>query len=500
MKPASDEVIPGRAAISVGDPGTPTPEGWRRILLTTIARMESGHTPSRQHPEYWDGDVPWVGIVDARLHHGREINATLQTVTEKGLANSAARWLPSGTVCLSRTASIGYVTILGRPMATSQDFVNWVCREALEPKFLMYALLAEGEHIRDFGKGSTHTTIYFPQALAFQLDLAPIAEQRRIVGRVDALLAEVNRAKARLDRVAQMLKHFRQSLLAAACSGRLLQGVVDQDTPLSVKPAAIDSSIDPDGVLPELPSGWQTVALGRLVTSSFYGPRFSSDDYVPDGIPTVRTTDMDFRGRIQLTDSPRVRVSHDEMRRFGLEDGDLLVTRTGSIGKCALYDSSLGPAVPSAYLIRFRLDRDMVLPDFVLLFLMSPFGQRLLGIGQTAVAQPNVNAKAIESFPFPLPPLSEQRRIVAEVERGLVSLATIEKRVRVAAARAEKLPQAILAKAFSGELVPTEAELARAEGRTYESAEDLLRRLSSDREPDSKVVRAKSGRRVKPKN
>lgn len=91
---------------------------------------------------------------------------------------------------------------------------------------------------------------------------------------------------------------------------------------------------------------------------------------------------MDFQGRINLTDSPKVRVSHDEMRRFGLEDGDILVTRTGAtIGKCALYQSTLGPAIPSAYLIRFRFRRDMVLPQFVLLFVQSPFGQALLGIG-----------------------------------------------------------------------------------------------------------------------
>jgi type I restriction enzyme S subunit len=190
MKERSEEIIPGQAAISVGDPGTPVPEGWQRVLLTAVARMESGHTPSRKHPEYWDGEVPWVGIADARIHHGQVIENTLQTVTEAGLANSAARWLPAQTVCLSRTASVGYVTILGRPMATSQDFVNWVCSEAVETRFLMYALLAEGDHLRDFGKGTTHTTIYFPEALAFHLDLPPLAEQRRIVARVEALMSE----------------------------------------------------------------------------------------------------------------------------------------------------------------------------------------------------------------------------------------------------------------------------------------------------------------------
>ena len=222
MKQRSDEVIPGRAAISVGDPGTPAPEGWQRVLLTDVARMESGHTPSRSHSEYWNGDVPWVGIVDARINHGRVIQDTLQTITEEGLANSAARLLPAQTVCLSRTASVGYVTILGRTMATSQDFVNWICSDALDPEFLMYALLAEGDHLKGFGKGSTHTTIYFPEALAFCIDLPSIPEQRRIVEKAKALFALANTLSRRLAVAIARTDKLPQAILAKAFRGELV--------------------------------------------------------------------------------------------------------------------------------------------------------------------------------------------------------------------------------------------------------------------------------------
>src|SRR5262249_6522778 len=148
----------------------------------------SGHTPSRKHPEYWGGEIPWISLPDARQHHGGVIDNTTQKTTKKGLANSAARLLPKDTVCLSRTASVGYVFRLGRPMATSQDFVNWVCSDALDPRFLMYALMAEGDHILNFGKGSTHTTIYFPEVLAFHVCIPPLTEQRRIVAKVEELL------------------------------------------------------------------------------------------------------------------------------------------------------------------------------------------------------------------------------------------------------------------------------------------------------------------------
>jgi type I restriction enzyme S subunit len=116
-KPTTD-VIPGVAALSVGLPSQPAPPGWRWVRLTDVARLESGHTPSRKHPEYWNGDVPWLTLPDARAHHGKIITQTSQTISQAGLANSAARLLPADTVCLSRTASVGNVTRLGRPMAT----------------------------------------------------------------------------------------------------------------------------------------------------------------------------------------------------------------------------------------------------------------------------------------------------------------------------------------------------------------------------------------------
>jgi type I restriction enzyme S subunit len=172
---------------------------------------------------------------------------------------------------------------------------------------------------------------------------------------------------------------------------------------------------------------------------------------------------------------------------FLLQTDDLLVTRTGAtIGKCALYDAGLGPAIASAYLIRYRLTRTTTNPRFLLTVFMSTWGQSYLVGGSTAVAQPNVNTTTIGQIPIPLPPLLEQHEIVRRVEILFQLADRIEARVNAATARAEKLTQAILAKAFRGELVPTEAELARQEGRDYEPAALLLERIRKGREQQSK--------------
>jgi type I restriction enzyme S subunit len=146
----------------------------------------------------------------------------LQTISEEGLANSSARLLPAGTVCLSRTASVGYVTIMGRSMATSQDFATWTCTKALLPEYLMYALLAEGEDIRNFGRGSTHTTIYFPEIRALNIALPPLREQQVVVDRIRASLTRTDRIDVETSRSQALLDRLEAAILAKAFRGELV--------------------------------------------------------------------------------------------------------------------------------------------------------------------------------------------------------------------------------------------------------------------------------------
>jgi type I restriction enzyme S subunit len=184
---ATLSVIPGKFALSVGKPNLAEPAGFTWTRLSDVARIESGHTPSRATAAYWDGPIPWVGIRDATGNHGKTIQRTAQYVTQLGLDNSSARLLPAGTVCLSRTASVGYVVTMGVPMATSQDFVNWICGPELSSTYLMYILMAEQESVRRFSHGTTHQTMYYPEAKALNVLIPSRREQDAIVDVLGAL-------------------------------------------------------------------------------------------------------------------------------------------------------------------------------------------------------------------------------------------------------------------------------------------------------------------------
>jgi type I restriction enzyme S subunit len=203
--------------------------------MQRVAALGTGHTPSRTNPFYWGGSIPWIALPDARDNHGRYIETTVQTITEAGLANSAARLHDANTVCLSRTASVGYVTIMAQSMATSQDFATWTCTEALLPEYLMYALLAEGDELRSFGMGSIHTTIYFPQLRALHIALPPLPEQTEVVRRLEGLLRRVEQQESELERVRSLLISVRHAFLTKAVAGELVSAVLDEGTPMALR-------------------------------------------------------------------------------------------------------------------------------------------------------------------------------------------------------------------------------------------------------------------------
>jgi type I restriction enzyme S subunit len=110
---------------------------------------------------------------------------------------------------------------MGRPMATSQDFLNWVCSSSLDPNFLKYTLLAEGKDLLRFASGAVHQTIYFPEAKAFHICAPQLGEQKRVVGILDRTLSSVATLKANAERKIVALEALRKSLLHEAFSGRL---------------------------------------------------------------------------------------------------------------------------------------------------------------------------------------------------------------------------------------------------------------------------------------
>ena len=346
-------------------------------------------------------------------------------------------------------------------------------RSAISPKLLKYWI--NSTQIRNLialnATGTTRKRITRKKLESFDFPVPPLAEQQEIVRQLDVMLAQVEQIKARLDAIPTILKKFRQSVLADAVSGKLTEEWREQNNlPL----ANIEK-------------------LERVVDSSFYGPRFSKDDYTDDlqnGIPTIRTTDMSDGKIIVTPTTPRIIVPPEKIEQFKVKPSDLLITRTGSIGVMALVREEY-LAIPSAYLIRFRFKQNLVSSDYIYYALTSPNGQNQMGLSTTAITQPNINANSIRALEIYLPSIEEQKEIVKRVDTLFGYAARIEETIQSAQKRLNLLTQSILAKAFSGELTAEWREQHQELITGINSAESLLAKIQEEREASKPVKKTR---------
>lgn len=210
------ETFAGIVPVAVPPTFHDPPTGWRWHAMTDVAHLESGHTPSRSRPDWWGGDVSWISLTEIRALDGTWVEQTRLRTNPAGIANSSARILPRGTVCYSRTASVGFVTIMAQPMATSQDFANWVCGEALDPEFLMHALIRARASLRELATGATHKTIYMPTLESFHVCAPDIHAQRAIVRALKERLAQASALRTAVDKQQAEWERLPQRLLAQA--------------------------------------------------------------------------------------------------------------------------------------------------------------------------------------------------------------------------------------------------------------------------------------------
>ena len=202
------------------------PVHWETGNIRRFATMKTGHTPSRSRAEYWNNcTIPWFALTDVwQLRNGRwYLEETAEKISEIGLANSAAELLPTGTVVFSRTASVGYSGIMPRPMATTQDFWNWVCGPKLTPRYLLLLFRSMTQKFEESTSGSTHKTIYRGIAAGLRICVAPISEQEEISDFVFERSAETDTLAKQVRSSIENLSEYRAALITAAVTGQIAE-------------------------------------------------------------------------------------------------------------------------------------------------------------------------------------------------------------------------------------------------------------------------------------
>ena len=360
--------------------------------------------------------------------------------------------------------------------------------------------------LQSLGGGTTFKEISAASAAKIPLLLPPLAEQRRIVAEIETQFTRLDASVAALRRAQANLKRYRASVLKAACEGRLVAkeaelarsegrdfrsaGVLlerilaerrvrwesqEKRRGKYKEPSAPDTSD-----LSALPEGWVWATVSQV--AEIQGGIQKQPKRTPAGnpFPFLRVANV-LRGALDLKEVHQVELFTGELEKLSLVSGDLLIVEgNGSpsqIGRMAIWKGEISNCVHQNHIIRARLYGGLS-SQYVESYWNSPTGASAVSkVASSTSGLYTLSVSKVGVLPIPLPPLAEQHRIVAEVERRLSVVQQAEATVEASLARAERLRQSILKQAFSGRLVPQDPR--------DEPASVLLERIRAEREAEA---------------
>ena len=207
------------------------PAHWKVVRIKDVARLESGHTPSKTVPEYWENcTIPWVSLNDSKqLAVSDYITETAFQINELGLANSSARMLPAGAVVFTRDATIGLAAITTRPMAVSQHLIAWCPSEDIDAVYLLRVFDVMKRFLDSTTFGATIKTIGMADVKKLVTPVPPRAEQLQIAATVGRNLNSIDALVRDAELSVDLLRERRAALISAAVTGKIdVRGLAPQ--------------------------------------------------------------------------------------------------------------------------------------------------------------------------------------------------------------------------------------------------------------------------------
>ena len=401
---------------------------WITGLLGNIAETTSGGTPDKKHPAYYkNGDILWVrsGELDKGIIYDTEIK-----ITEAGLQNSSAKVFPAGTLLIALYgATIGKLAFLGKPASTNQAVCAIFQNDTVSLRYLYYYLLCRRPELIKQGVGGAQPNI--SQTILKKLPVRyPVSmdEQERIVARIEELFSQLDSGVETLRKTKQQLAVYRQAVLKEAFDS-----------------AMEDSKMLPIAeILTKARKGMSTGPFGTMIKKS---------DHRASGVPMLGIENI---GKGQFIDGNKIYVTSEkaeELKAFALRAGDIIISRSGTVGEiCAVPERAEG-ALLSTNLMRVSLDNSIIRSDYFIALFQSK-GIVLDQIKELCKGSTRdfLNQTILKQIIFPIPSVEKQLEIVSIIEARMSVCDSIEQTVDTALQQAEAMRQSILKQAFEGEL------------------------------------------------
>lgn len=404
------------------------PKGWEWRKLygkDGIADIVNGSTPSTDFPKYWDGDILWATPSDIGKLNSIYIENTERKITDAGLQSCSTKLLPIGTVLLTSRAPVGNIAIAKKPICTNQGFKSFVPKKGIDSLLLYFAIKKIVPEIQKQSHGNTFVEITKELLKGFVI---PFPKEEKIQSEV----------ASRLENKTNVVEKMRQSALK-------------QKDAISAMHDAILRDAIPFKNNDKLPQGWKWMKIGDVVTDLQYG--LSNElNLNGKGFKIFRMNEI-IDGKMADSDNMKhVDVTSNDFERYKLYKGDILFNRTNSyelVGKTGIFDLE-GDYCFASYLIRLKVNRDIVEPDYINLIMNSAlFQKNVKRVATRSVSQANVNTINLRKILIPVPDSTDlQRKIVNKCQNNLTHLRYIKKNVDMKFEAIEALRSAILREVF----------------------------------------------------
>ena len=436
--------------------------------LGDVCKTTSGGTPSRSKPHYFAGTIPWVK--SGELPDGMVIENS-EYISDEAISNSSAKLLPAGTLLVALYgATVGKLGILSRPAATNQAVCAIFPSEAIDTKFLFWYLLAKRPWLIGQAAGGAQPNISQGVIRSLMVPVMPLAAQHEIVAEIEKQFSRLDEAVANLKRVKANLKRYKASVLKDAVEGRLVPTEAELarregrsfetgEQLLRRILATRRSSWNgrgkfveprgPNAAPTRLPEGWVAPSIPQIATiASGNTPAGILDAVQADGeMPWFKVGDMNHHENLIVMRHADAWLSISEVQKLGLRvfpAQTVLFPKRG--GAIATNKKRLLDEQGCADLNVMGITPAEEVADYFFNWFDS-VDLAKLSDGSNV---PQINNKDIEPLAVPLPPLAEQKRIVAEAERRLSLVRNVEIEVDANLKRAQALRQSTLATAFCG--------------------------------------------------
>ena len=392
-------------------------QGWTWKPLGEVCKTGSGGTPLSSRKDFYEGGtIPW--LVSGEVAQGNVLEAK-NFITAAGLENSAAKLFPRDTVLVAMYgATAGQVGILRFEAATNQAVCGILPNDKFVPEFLYYFLLAKKDDLVAQATGNAQPNISQIKIKNTAIPVLPLPEQQRIVALLDEAFAGLATAKANSERNLQNARALFESHLQSVFTQRR--------------------------------SGWVERTLGELIEIQ-NGYAFKSIDYTDNGYFLIRIGNVQ-DGEITLANPRFIKLTDKKLERFILNEGDILVSLTGNIGRVGIIQKDQLPAVLNQRVARITIKDKNSDSDFLFRFLLSQAFRVGLQEAGHGAAQQNVSTKEIESIQISLPDKKEQHRIVEKFNIFAVEAQRLTRIYERKLAALEELKKSLLHQAFNGEL------------------------------------------------